>query len=236
MALMPLHLTFGALRRGRRVVLDAASVSLPAGRGVGVIGLNGAGKTTLLMALAGLLRNSNLKLNGLPVSEITVGYASQNAPLPAWATVRDVFALFGTSLAAAQSACAGLRLEELLGLAVRELTPGQKQALVAVATLMLGADVLVLDEPFAGLDFHRAGALRAALAEAAADRTVIISAQSITDLLEICDRFIVLRGGRVTFSGHLHDLRLSETSQPADVERVMVDLVLGPQLEVSAER
>lgn len=229
-----LELSFRALRRGRRTVLEPRTIRLPEGRGIGVIGLNGAGKTTFLMAAAGLLRGAAMTINGAPVTDLVVGYAPQNAPLPPWATVRDIFALFGTKLQDAAAAYPDLRLEEIDGLTVRRLTPGQKQALVTAASLMLPADVVVLDEPFTGLDFHRQSALRAALADAAARRTVIVSAQSITDILEFCDRFIIVRKGAIVFAGHLSDLGLPPGTRPAEFEKVVLDLILGSRLEVSA--
>lgn len=227
MAITPLEISFAAIRRGRRMVLEPARFTLPAGRGIGVIGLNGAGKTSLLMAAAGLLRGADLRLNGKPVTEAVVAYAPQNAPLPSWVRVHDLFALFNTTFEEASRTCPGLRLEELDNLSVRQLTPGQKQGLIAAIALVLDAELFALDEPFSGLDFHRQSALRAGLAGIAASRTVIVSAQSITDLLEICDRFIVLREGRVVFAGHMRDLGLAADPATAEVEKVMLELVLG---------
>jgi len=237
-----LTISYSALRRAGAVVLEAGNIELPAGRGIGVIGLNGAGKTTFLMAAAGVLRGADLTLNGVPAFDGAVAYMPQNSPLPAWLSVRDVFALYGTSLPAAAAAYPGLRLDEIDGRKVGRLTPGQKQALAAAVTLMSAkdgmrparwpADVFVLDEPFAGLDFHRQRALRTALAAAAADRTVIVSAQSITDLLEFCDRFIILRSGRIVFASRLDELGLPAAG-PAEFEKAVLDLILDSRLETS---
>lgn len=230
---MALDLSFNSLRRRRRVVLEGASLHLPEGRGVGVIGLNGSGKTTFLMAAAGLLHGAGFKLNGRETTAVITGFVPQNAPLPHWLRVGAIFSLFGTTLSAAAASHPGLRLEELEGLSVRGLTPGQRQAVVAAAALMLSADALVLDEPFAGLDFHRQSALRAALVDAALVRTVIVSAQSITDILGICDRFIILSNRAITFAGRLDDLGLPADTSVDVFERAITDMLVKPRLEVS---
>lgn len=229
-----LELSFSALRRARRIVLRGATLELSAGRGIGVIGLNGSGKTTFLMAAAGLLHDADFTMNGIDARSIVTGYLAQNAPLPPWLGVPDVCRVFGTTLPAAAAAWPGLRLGELERLGVRGLTPGQRQALGAAAVLTLPADVFVLDEPFAGLDFHRQTALRSILAEFSDRHTVFISAQSITDLLGICDRFILLRAGTVVFAGGLEDLGVPAAAGPDLFEKAVTERLIQPGLEVSA--
>lgn len=207
-----LDLYWTALRRGRKPVLAPARVTLPAGAAVGLVGVNGAGKSTLFMALAGVLSDrcgeAAAVRDGLTIE--TVGYVPQRPTLAPWLSVRDALALQGVdaSTELALSPVAAF-VAPLMGRRADALSGGQLQ-LVAVAGVLARNDPLVLlDEPFAGVDIPHRAALVACVAEhrrRSPDSVIILASHLAADLHAICDWFVVLHEGAVVFAGPRDDL------------------------------
>ncbi|KAB2388438.1 ABC transporter ATP-binding protein [Actinomadura montaniterrae] len=143
-------------RFGRRVVLDGADLSARSGEIVAVVGENGAGKTTLLRVCAGLLRPDT----GRVVRSGRVGYCPQEPVLLERLSARDHLVLFGGAAGwdRERSLSTGTRLLEALGFAgrsrvpARRLSGGGRQKLNLVLSLLGDPGVLLLDEPYQGLD------------------------------------------------------------------------------------
>ena len=151
-----LRLTDVSVRRGRRTVLSGINLTLHRGEVVAVVGANGAGKSTLLQLCAGLLRTSGGSIERTP----SFGYAPQLASLAPLLTVDEHLRLFGAARGIRQgrSVSTGHRLLTRLGWTARgdqtagALSGGTQQKL-NVALAQLGApDLLLLDEPYQGLD------------------------------------------------------------------------------------
>lgn len=199
------ELSHGPVRRGRRVVLRAGSLPVPARGVTGVVGVNGAGKSTLFQALAGALAGPPVRfaLDGLSCAR-PVAFAPQQPAFPEWLAVADVVRLYGGDVDALARCTPGLLLEEIARLPVRALSAGQRQAL-AVALALAGERLLtLLDEPCAFLDFRRRFGLARLLRARRgphAPGLVLVSSQSAADLLDTCDWIVVLRDGRYVYSG-----------------------------------
>ena len=151
-----LRLTDVSVRRGRRTVLSGINLTLHRGEVVAVVGANGAGKSTLLQLCAGLLRTSGGSIERTP----SFGYAPQLDSLAPLLTVDEHLRLFGAARGIRQgrSVSTGHRLLTRLGWTARgdqtagTLSGGTQQKL-NVALAQLGApDLLLLDEPYQGLD------------------------------------------------------------------------------------
>jgi ABC-2 type transport system ATP-binding protein len=175
-------------------------------------GNNGSGKTTLLRGVAGLARvGGRIELDGAlltddPTSRRAVGYLPQAVGLPAWATVAEVLALFG-SLRGSDRTVVPLPdgfLPEL-DRPVGHLSGGQRQR-VAFAVSLLGAPrLLLLDEPAANLDEDGRAVLRDLLQQVrATGASVLIAAPSPSDLAGLPDRLVRLVDGRVAAPPQLH--------------------------------
>jgi zinc/manganese transport system ATP-binding protein len=194
----------GPLRRGGRLVLEASRLELPLPAGVGVAGVNGSGKSSLFMALAGVLQGAQSRLAAADGTQPRLALVTQEAALPEWLDAAGTARLYGTELDVLAERYPGLYLDELAGRRVAALSSGQRQALALALALACATDLVLLDEPFAALDFRRrAGALDAVRGwrEAGASRAFLVSSQVASDLTALCDHFIVLRRGRVVFSG-----------------------------------
>jgi ABC-2 type transport system ATP-binding protein len=227
--------TFGRFR-----ALSDVSFSVRRGEILGLIGPNGAGKTTLFECLAGVLPADS---GTVFVGERAIAQSERSsllfympdgiAPWPAQSVRRALdFTLgyFGGSTALRDEVIRHLDLEPLLSSRIGTLSKGQrKRALLAVG-LLTPAPALLADEPFDGLDLRQtrdvANALRI---YAATGRTLFLSIHQISDAARVCDRFVLLSGGRVCGEGTISQLcalaaSRQPVSAPSDLEEVFLAL------------
>ena len=195
----------GDLRRGGRLAVAAGELRLPAGASVALAGANGTGKSTLLMAIAGVLApgggRAHAEVAGRPVAR--VGYVPQRPAFPTWLSLADVLRLHDAP-PAALDVLAPLDRVALLARAAGELSVGQAQALAAAIVLHRDDPLVLLDEPFAGVDVARRLALQSLVAarrrrDPAA--VLVLSSHVAADLDALCDWLVVLRDGRIVFTG-----------------------------------
>lgn len=201
-------------RTGR--ALDDASFSLPQGAIAALVGANGSGKSTLLSLLAGLLAPDagTVSVFGDDLGAGThprVAFLAQRRPLYADMTVRDNLRIVG----ALNDRWNHDRAREVLDKGrirldakVRTLSEGQRALVGAALALSREPDLLLLDEPLAGLDpLAREDLLRILMADVA-DRgtTLLMSAHVLSDLEAICDHLVLLEDGCVRLSGEIEDL------------------------------
>ena len=151
-----LRLTDVSARRGRRTVLSGINLTIHRGEVVAVVGANGAGKSTLLQLCAGLLRASGGSIERTP----NFGYAPQLDSLAPLLTVDEHLRLFGAARGIRQgrSVSTGRRLLTRLGWTARgdqtagTLSGGTQQKLNVALAQLDAPDLLLLDEPYQGLD------------------------------------------------------------------------------------
>lgn len=210
----PALLQATGLRRrfGARVVLDGADLSLASGEAIAVVGPNGAGKTTLLRILAGLLRPTSgvVELDGVPVrsadasSRAGIGMLSHRAMLYDDLTVQEnlEFAarLHGlpAPAAAAREALALVELEARAGESPRTLSRGLLQRAALARALLHGPRLLLLDEPFTGLDADARRRLQSLLAarRPAGLGTVVVT-HDAREVDGFVSRVVALASGRL---------------------------------------
>jgi ABC-2 type transport system ATP-binding protein len=227
-------------RYGHLTALSGVSCSIRPGEVLGLIGPNGSGKTTLFECLAGVLPTDAgaVLLDGRPVatgerSSIFFYLPDAIAPWPAqsvrWA-LDFTLGYFGGRTAMRADVIRRLDLEPLLDAAIGTLSKGQrKRALLAIGLLTPQA-VLLADEPFDGLDLRQSRDVAQALREyAKSGRTLFLSIHQISEAARVCDRFVLLSGGRVCGEGtldHLSSLTSSRGVVPAtpDLEEVFLAL------------
>ena len=200
-------LTHDALRRGSKRVLEPAELHFPASAVVGVIGENGAGKSTLFLALADALRRGNGTARiTLSSGSAHVCFMPQEPALPPWLTVREAIELW-TNSAIGDDISDRLQVGALLPRFVGSLSGGEQQAVALAAVIARAGDILVLDEPFAHLDFRRRLAAIELLSSQVPKRTLtLVSSQNAADLAAFCTWYLVLAGGRVAFHGSIGEL------------------------------
>jgi len=208
-------------RYGDVLALDGCSLNVPSGHLVGLLGPNGAGKTTVMRTLFGLVAPDagTVRWAGRPVdarAQQRFGYMPEERGLYPAMRVAEQIAYFGRlgGLSARDAAAAARRWMERLGLAGREdsrvdrLSHGNQQRVQLAVALVHDPDLLVLDEPFAGLDPIAVDALAALLHELCETGTTVLFSSHQLDLVEhLCEDVVILNKGRVVLAGQLSALR-----------------------------
>jgi ABC-2 type transport system ATP-binding protein len=203
---------------GRRWALQDCTVTIPAGRVVGLVGANGAGKTTLMHLMVGLLRPSSGEVTVLgnvpaagPEQLARVGFLAQDAPLYTTLSVADHLRLGQKLNPQWDSHAANARIERL-GFDVRQragqLSGGQRAQVALTLAVSKRPELLLLDEPVAGLDPLARREFLQSLMETVAehDVSVVLSSHLISDIERVCDYLIVLAASRVQLAGDVQDL------------------------------
>jgi ABC-2 type transport system ATP-binding protein len=226
-------------RYGRLTALGDVSFSVREGEVLGLIGPNGSGKTTLFECLGGVLPldAGSLQKDGAPLGDrqraATLFYIPDAiAPWPSqtvrWA-IDFTLGFFGGRASMRGEVIERLALEPLLDSTIGSLSKGQrKRALLAIGLLM-PHPVLLADEPFDGLDLRQSRDVAEALRSyASAGRTMFLSIHQIRDAARVCDRFVLLSGGRVCGEGTLQELSAAAAARGgdpgADLEEVFLAL------------
>lgn len=206
---------------GSRPVLDGVSLALEPGRITALVGPNGSGKTTLIKCILGLARADagRLLLDGVPADadgayRARIGYAPQAPHFPANLAVGEVFAMLRALRPAArvdESLLEEFSLRAEWETPVGTLSGGWRQKVSLAAAWLFTPDVLILDEPTAGLDPIAAGLLKHAIRAVRAEgRTVLITSHILSELEELADDVAFLTDGRLRFAGSVQAL-LAET-------------------------
>ncbi|MGH9128132.1 MAG: ABC transporter ATP-binding protein [Acidimicrobiales bacterium] len=215
-------LELDGLRRrfGEVVALDGLSFSVPPGKVVGFLGPNGAGKTTAMRAIFGVtsLDAGEVRWQGSPVGPEArkgFGYMPEERGLyPAMGVGEHLVylaRLHGCTAAGAVDSAARwagkLGLGERLESKVESLSLGNQQRVQLAAALVHDPDLLVLDEPFSGLDPVGVDAMSDVLAERAGAGARVIFSSHQLDLVEhICDAVAIVHRGRLVAEGSVEEL------------------------------
>ena len=209
-------------RYGQHVALDGVSFSVGRGEVVGFLGPNGAGKSTTMRILTTFIAatSGTVRVGGDCVFEQPMrvrkrlGYMPENNPLPLDLRVTDYlkFRAQLKRLANGDSAnrIAGVMeqcgVADVAGRFIGQLSRGYRQR-VGMADALLGKpELIVLDEPTAGLDPNQVRSVRKLVRDLAGGHTVLISSHILSEIEMTCDRVVILHEGRLLASGALDEL------------------------------
>ncbi|MQA00321.1 MAG: ATP-binding cassette domain-containing protein [Dehalococcoidia bacterium] len=214
--LMSLRKRFGGV-----VALDGLSLTAARGRMLGFLGPNGSGKTTSMRSIFGLvaLDDGEVRWDGAPLDAATLGgtgYMPEARGLYARMQVRDQIVYFARlhGMGAAEARAAADRWLERLGLAdragsrVEDLSHGNQQRVQLIVSLVHAPHLLVLDEPFSGLDPIGVETLGEMVREEARRGAAVIFSSHQLDLVEdLCDDVAIIHRGRTMLAGSLREVR-----------------------------
>jgi len=215
---------------GKTVALDGLDLRVAAGEVHGFLGPNGAGKTTTIRILLGLLRSDGgaaRLLGGDPWEQATdlhrrLAYVPGDVSLWPGFTGGEVIDLLGRlrgGLDEGRRASLLDRFELDPTVKARAYSKGNRQKVALIAALASDVELLLLDEPTAGLDPLMEAAFRACVEdERQRGRTVLLSSHLLSEVEALCDRVTIIRLGRTVETGSLADLRhLTRTSIAAEL-------------------
>ena len=222
-------------RFGRLEVLKGVDLLVPAGRITGLVGPNAAGKSTLIKAILGLVRPDAGELqvlgqavNGDEGYRRRIGYMPQSARFPENLTGTEVLAMVrdlrGPAAALDQGLLERFALGAELGKPVRTLSGGTRQKLSAAVAFLFRPDLLILDEPTAGLDPVSSGIFKEALGSARErGASILLATHTLSELEALADDIVFLLDGRVCFHGPIAEL-MARTGF-ANLERAVAALM-----------
>jgi ABC-2 type transport system ATP-binding protein len=206
---------------GRQWALRDCTLTIPAGKVVGLVGPNGAGKTTLLQLAAGLLTPTSGTITVLggqpgtsPAQLAKVGFVAQDAPAYARLSVAAHLRMGDWLNPDWDGELAGHRIERL-GLDPRQragsLSGGQRAQLALTIAVAKRPELILLDEPVASLDPLARREFLQSLMEVVAEHgtSVMLSSHLIADLERVCDYLVVLVASRVQLAGEVSELLAS---------------------------
>jgi ABC-2 type transport system ATP-binding protein len=206
---------------GEKRAVDGVSLSVPAGSIYGLLGPNGAGKTTTLRILLGIIDPSSGERSVLghakPLEAASrIGYLPEERGLYPSMNAREAIAFLG-ALRGMPLSAGRRRADELLEMSglsgwakkpIRTLSKGMAQTVQLLGTLVHDPRLIVLDEPFSGLDPINQGKLERLIRERAANGvTVIFSTHVIAHAERLCERIAIIAAGKVAFEGRVDEAR-----------------------------
>ncbi len=207
---------------GPFVAVRDISFSIPQGQIVAFLGPNGAGKTTMMRMLTGYLAPSagSASIAGLDVREHRIeasrrlGYLPENGPLYLDMTPLELLTFFGEArelgkalkrrIDAVVDLCA---LQLVIEKPIGRLSKGLKQRVGLAQALLHDPDVLIMDEPTAGLDPNQIRQFRDNVQHLRATKTLLVSTHILHEAEAIADRVLLVDGGRLVFDGMLDELK-----------------------------
>ncbi len=234
------HLT---KRYGANHALRDISFTVKEGEILGFLGPNGAGKTTTMNIITGYLSatGGSVRVDGFDVLEspfdvkMRIGYLPEQPPLYLDMTVKEYLAfmyeLKKVRLPRAEhlaEICELTGITEVYPRLIKNLSKGYRQR-VGIAQALLGnPPVLILDEPTVGLDPKQIIEIRSLISRLGKNHTVILSSHILPEVQAVCERILVLSGGRIVADGTPDSLSASLSGGPRLLVRVA-----GPEGEVS---
>lgn len=226
---------------GRVRALDDFTVAMPAGRAFSLIGPNGSGKTTFLKCLLGTVipDRGSLTLDGRdllssPAPRARIGYMPQIGRYPDNLRVGQLFEMLGEirgSAARDRELIEAFGIGRIAHMPMRTLSGGTRQRVSACVAFLFDPEVLVLDEPTAGLDPVSVEILKEkVLAERAKGKLILLTSHILSDLEEITTDVLFLMEGRLRFARPLDELRAEGGGEKLGrlIARLMRDGALLP--------
>ncbi|MCX8035948.1 MAG: ATP-binding cassette domain-containing protein [Candidatus Sumerlaeia bacterium] len=218
-------------RFGSLLAVDALTLCVPRGCIYGFLGPNGAGKTTTLRMIMDIIAPDSGRIDVLGrtpgAAKDLIGYMPEERGLYRKMTVRAVLAYLGAikgmksrdALRAIAIWLERMGLADRAGCKVEELSKGMQQKIQFVATVFSDPQILILDEPFSGLDPLNLDLIKDIMLEMrAAGKTVIFSTHMMEQAERLCDYMLLINKGRMVFDGTFAQVQSEYESNAVLVE------------------
>ncbi len=222
---------------GKFQVLKGLDLNIEAGKITAIVGPNASGKTTLIKIVLGLVRRDQgtiivkgHQLNGDWDYRRLIGYMPQIARFPENLTVKDVLFLIkdlrsGNGVLDEELFDA-FNLQTEMDKPLRTLSGGTKQKVSAVISFLFQPDILILDEPTAGLDPHSSSLLKdKILKEKDAGKTIILTSHIMSEVEELADHVVFLLEGKIYYQGSVEQIKTK--AKESSLERAIGRMMTG---------
>ena len=248
---------------GEKEVLHGVSFEVESGKALGLLGRNGAGKTTTIRILMDVFHanSGEIRIDGKKFvpSEYQIGYLPEERGLYPKRTVIEqmiyLAQLRGLNKKAAETNAKRwlnrLEVAEYETRKLETLSKGNQQKVQLAATLVANPDIVILDEPFSGLDPVNSQILKDVVSELIADgKLVIFSSHQMSYVEEFCDHIAIINQGEVVLAGRLKEIKqaygekqlvlaaenLSQEELAARIEKEFADIVSLAKSDIGVER
>lgn len=243
---------------GDKEILHGLNFKVQSGRPMGFLGRNGAGKTTTIRALMGVfkLNSGMILLDGKKIDnkKYSIGYLPEERGMYGKEKILDQLIYFGALRGhnRVETKKSALELLERVGLEeykdknLDTLSKGNQQKVQIVQSLLNKPDILILDEPFSGLDPVNSSMLKEMVLESMGeDRLLLFSSHQMSYVEEICDDVVLIDKGEIVLNGDLRQiqrelgenkLRLSVTNMNGhELKSYLESQVVGIEIEVEKD-
>lgn len=207
---------------GDKSVLKGISFSAESGKAIGILGRNGAGKTTLIRIIMNVFGADSgyVTIDGKPINEqnLRIGYLPEERGLYPKKKIMEQLIYFAalqnidkkTAIKNADALFKRLEIEEYKNRRLDTLSKGNQQKVQLIATLITNPDIIILDEPFSGLDPVNATLLKDLVKDLIADgKLVLFSSHQMNYIEEFCNEILILNGGKIVLGGAIKDIKRS---------------------------
>lgn len=222
---------------GKKQALSEVSFEARSGEPLGLLGRNGAGKTTAMRIIMGVFPpdSGEILIDGRPLSRerATFGYLPEERGLYRKLTVLEQMIYFGKlrGLSKASAKASAMELIERLGMneyaqsRLETLSKGNQQKIQLGVALLGKPDVIILDEPFSGLDPVNAVQLKQVIAEQSErGALVIFSSHQMSAVEDFCENIVMINKGKKVLGGRLSEIK---RAYPRNKIRILLDDIAG---------
>lgn len=208
---------------GTKKAVDQVSFSVTKGKILGVLGRNGAGKTTIFRTILNIIKpdSGEIYYEGKPiVEEITdrIGYLPEEGSLILTYTVLEQFLYYGSLKSMSQTKVKEaafywlekLHILEYLNMKIKDLSKGNRQKIQFIVALLHDPDLLILDEPFSGLDPISVEEMKQIIIELKqAEKMIVFSSHRMDHVALLCEDILMIDEGNVLVYGNLENIKNS---------------------------
>ena len=220
---------------GEKKAVDDLSLSIDAGEIYGFIGHNGAGKTTTLKSVVGILRfdSGEIKINGISVNEDPIACKKQLAYIPDNPDLYDFMTgikylnfiadIFGieqkTREERIKTYAEKFDMTDDLALPVASYSHGMKQKLAIISAWIHSPRLIIMDEPFVGLDPKASFLLKEMMRETCKNGGAIFFSTHVLDVAEkLCDKIAIIKNGKLIKTGTTEEVKGDESLESVFLE------------------
>ena len=202
---------------GNFAAIQDVSFRVPPGQVAAFLGPNGAGKSTTLKILTGYLQATKgvARIAGLDIAThrieaaAKIGYLPENGPLYPQMTPLELLRFFGEARGLANGTLSRrietvvdqCKIQTVLEKAIHKLSKGYRQRVGMAQVLLHEPDILIMDEPTAGLDPNQIREVRGLIRQLSSEKTVLISTHILQEVEAVADHVVIISEGRIVFDG-----------------------------------